>query len=403
MMGFVQAVAAVAAQRLGEDASGLDWRRRDEATNEHLRVTMRMGVWLGVAVSIPVVAICLHAETILLALGQKPALAAEAALYIYARLPAAPLLAAFMAMRMTASAMSRPGPALWIAGLMFVTNVFLNWVLIYGNLGAPALGVLGAAIASAIAEVVGASVLIAIFVFDRDFASLRPFKDFFVLHWDRMKELARLGWPIALSWSFEGGVFNLAVVMMGWISASALAGHQIAINVASFTFMVPMALSSAATVRVGYGAGAGDSHGVRRAGHVAIGMAAAFMLAMGAMMWTAPDLIAALYLDLGDPGNVEAVGYAASFLAIAALFQLFDGLQVAAAGSLRGLKDTRTPMVIAGLAYWGLAAPLSYALGFWAGWGGVGIWWGLAAGLAVAAVLMVWRFEAKAVRATRAA
>jgi MATE family multidrug resistance protein len=392
-MGFVNAVSPVSAQAIGADPNGLNRLLRSEETNARLRIALRMGIWMGVAVSIPVIAVMLHANTILLALGQEPHLAEMAANYIYARLPAAPLMGAFMSMRMLAASLERTGPALWIAGLMLVTNVFLNWVLIYGNLGAPAMGITGAAIASAISEVIGLGAMILVYLVDRDFVSFRPFLNLLSFHAAQFRELARLGWPIALSWTFEAGLFNSAVILMGWISTAAVAGQMVAMNVASLTFMVPMALGSAATVRVGYGIGARNMEAARRAGHVSIGLAAVFMLAMAAIIWTVPSLIVAAYLDLGDSGNAAAAKMALGFLAIAALFQLFDGMQVTAMGALRGLKDTRVPMLIAGLAYWVLAFPAGAALAFWAGWGGYGIWWGFVIGLSIAAVLMTWRFE----------
>jgi multidrug resistance protein, MATE family len=394
-MGFVNAVSPVSAQAVGADPHGLDRAKRSEETNTKLRIALRMGMWLGLAISIPVILIMLHAETILLALGQEPHLAQMAALYIYARLPAAPFMGAFMSMRMVATSLERTGPALWIAGLMFVSNVFLNWVFIYGNLGAPALGIVGAAIASAIAEFIGLGAMIAFYLIDRDFVSFRPFLNLLSFHWAQFKELARIGWPIAMHWTFEAGLFNSAVILMGWISTAAVAGQAVAMNVASVTFMVPMALGSAATVRVGYGAGAKNMEAARRAGHVSLGLAAGFMLAMGVVIWTMPNLIVGAYLDLSDPKNAEAAAAAVGFLGIAALFQLFDGVQVTAMGALRGLKDTQVPMLIAGIAYWVLAFPAGYALAFWAGWGGNGIWWGFVIGLSIAAVLMTWRFEAK--------
>jgi multidrug resistance protein, MATE family len=190
----------------------------------------------------------------------------------------------------------------------------------------------------------------------------------------------------------EVGLFAAAGFLMGLIGTAELAAHQIALQCASVAFMVPLGLAQAATVRVGVAAGAGHAQGVLRAGITALLMGSLFMLAMAMVMWTAPATIAGLFIDATDPANAAVMRAAVMFLAIAALFQIFDGGQVIGAGALRGLKDTRWPMAFAAVAYWGIGMSLAVGLGFGLGWGGLGIWIGLAAALAVAAVLMVARF-----------
>jgi MATE family multidrug resistance protein len=173
-----------------------------------------------------------------------------------------------------------------------------------------------------------------------------------------------------------------------------LAAHQIALQCASVSFMVPLGLAQAATVRVGLAAGAGDRQGILRAGLMALVMGGAFMLAMATLMWTAPVAIVGLFVDAEDPANAAVVHAAVTFLTVAALFQIFDGGQVIGAGALRGLKDTRWPMAFAAFAYWAVGGTLALALGFGAGLGGLGVWLGLASSLAVAAALMIGRFLA---------
>jgi MATE family multidrug resistance protein len=192
----------------------------------------------------------------------------------------------------------------------------------------------------------------------------------------------------------EVGLFASAGFMMGWVGAAELAAHQIALQCASVTFMVPLGLSQAATVRVGLAAGAADLAGVRRAGIAALAMGGIFMACMALLMWTLPGAIAGLFIDAGDPANAEVLRIAVTFLGIAALFQIFDGGQVIGAGALRGLKDTRWPMVFAAIAYWLIGMTMALGLGFGLGLGGVGIWLGLALALAVAAGLMIGRFLA---------
>jgi MATE family multidrug resistance protein len=182
--------------------------------------------------------------------------------------------------------------------------------------------------------------------------------------------------------------------LIGLLGTTQLAAHQIALQCASVTFMVPLGLAQAATVRVGLAAGADDQPGILRAGLVALLMGGAFMLATATVMWTAPAAIVGLFVDAGDPANAAVVHAAVTFLAIAGLFQIFDGGQVIGAGALRGLKDTRWPMAFAALAYWGVGGTLAIGLGFGAGLGGLGVWLGLASSLAVAAALMIGRFLA---------
>ena len=204
----------------------------------------------------------------------------------------------------------------------------------------------------------------------------------------------RIGLPIGVTLVMEVGLFAAAGFVIGLIGTAQLAAHQIALQCASVTFMVPLGLAQAATVRVGLAAGADDGQGVLRSGLMALIMGAAFMLAMATLMWTAPAAIVGLFVDAKDPANAAVVHAAVTFLAIAALFQIFDGGQVIGAGALRGLKDTRWPMAFAAFAYWAVGGTLALVLGFGAGLGGLGVWLGLAASLAVAAALMIGRFLA---------
>ncbi|NBC17935.1 MAG: MATE family efflux transporter, partial [Bacteroidetes bacterium] len=176
------------------------------------------------------------------------------------------------------------------------------------------------------------------------------------------------------------------------LGATPLAAHQIAIQCAAFTFMVPLGIGIATSVRVGQAAGRGDPMGVRWAGAGGVALASIFMLGAAVAFWLIPEPIVGLYIDLDAPANADVVRLAVSLLGVAAVFQLFDGVQVAAAGALRGLKDTRIPMLIAFCTYWLVGLTTGYALGLWGGWGAQGLWWGLVVGLAAAAVLLTLRF-----------
>ena len=192
--------------------------------------------------------------------------------------------------------------------------------------------------------------------------------------------------------AFEVTIFNAAVFLMGLIGPAPLAAHAIAIQIASLAFMIPLGLGQAATVRVGHAYGAGDRDAVARAGWTAYGMGVGTMLMTATLLVLFPRALIGAFLDIHDPANAAVVAQAVVFLGIAALFQIVDGAQAVASGMLRGLHDTRVPMVYAALGYWGLGLPLGIVLAFPAGLGGAGIWTGLASALAVVAALMTWRW-----------
>ncbi|MBV8593603.1 MAG: hypothetical protein JOZ27_04785, partial [Caulobacteraceae bacterium] len=223
----------------------------------------------------------------------------------------------------------------------------------------------------------------------RDYRAFRRFRR---PHGAKLAEVFRLGVPIGLTMVFEAMLFNSMTLVMGRFGTPALAAHQIALNVASITFMVPLGIGLAATVRVGLAAGAGDSRAARRAGLTAVAVALAFIVLCGAVMALAGAGIAGLYIGGRTAEDLEVIALAALFLKVAAAFQLFDASQVVFALSLRGLKDARAPMLIAAGAYWLVGAPTCIGLGIGLGLKGLGIWIGLAVGLAAAALAMGTRF-----------
>jgi MATE family multidrug resistance protein len=229
-------------------------------------------------------------------------------------------------------------------------------------------------------------------VIDPRFRRYRFFGRFWRADWPRFREVWRLGLPIGLALAFEVTIFNAAAFLMGIIGADSLAAYAIAIQIASLTFMVPLGLNQAVTVRVGRAFGAGDVDGIRRAGWTAYVLGLIFMSMMAMVMLFAPRLLVAAFLNLADPANAAVVALAVSFLAYAGLFQVFDGAQVIGAGMLRGLHDTRVPMIFCAIGYWGIGLPLGATLAFAAELAGAGIWIGLAAGLATVAVLMTTRW-----------
>lgn len=295
-----------------------------------------------------------------------------------------------LALRQFAEAMGRPWmPVVSMTGVIAL-NVLLNWILIYGHWGAPALGLTGAGVATAIVRVLGPIVLFAWMRRDLQLRAALPKKWLAPLSWTRVREMMRLGFPAAGMLLFESGAFAAAALMMGWLGTVPLAAHQIALSCASFTFMFPLGLSMAAGVRVSQASGAGERERLRPIGYAALGTGAVTMLAFMVCFLVGGRTIAAWFVT-----DAAVIALAAQLLGVAAVFQFFDGTQVIGAGLLRGLKDVKVPVAITFVAYWGLAIGGAYFLGV-RGWvGPTGVWWGLAFGLSFAAVLLVLRFRAR--------
>jgi len=357
-----------------------------------VRRTLRQGLWMAVAVGVPGMIAVWHAEPILLILGQDPANAALAREFAqplaWGMVPAL----GFMALRQFVSALQRPNAALVVQFVALAINATLDYGLMFGKFGLPDLGLVGAGVASSTAHAASFLLLLAVIYADRRFRRFHILGRFWRPDWRRFAEIFRLGLPIACTTLFEVAAFSGAVYIMGTIGTPEIAAHQIAIQCAATTFMVPLAIGQAATVRVGIFAGAGDPAGIRRAGWLAFGLSFIFMLAMaGLLLWVRAPLVD-LFLDRTHPENTRTAEIAEALLMIAALFQIFDGTQATGMGVLRGLKDTRVPMVFAGIGYWVIGLASGAAAALWFGMGGVGVWWGLALGLAVVATLVVIRF-----------
>jgi MATE family multidrug resistance protein len=381
-IGVATATAPLIAQELG--------RKRHSVRD--LRRTVRQGLWTAVAISIPVWAVLWNAERILLVLRQDPALAAEAGAYMrtlqWAFLP----FLGSVVLRSFLSALQRPGWILVVGLLALPVNVAVAWALMFGRLGLPALGLAGAGVATTAASLFMVCGLALVIVLDRRLRRYRLFGRFWRSDRRRFRTIWRLGLPIGGTLLFEVGLFNAAAFVIGLFGADALAAHAIALQIASLTFMVPLGVAQAATVRVGLAHGARDPERVRRAGWTAYGLGVGFMACIALAMVTAPHALVGVFLDPGDPANAGVVALAVTFLGFAALFQVVDGAQTVGAGMLRGLGDTRMPMLYAALGYWGVGATLGIWLAFAARLEGAGVWTGLATGLAVVAALMLWRW-----------
>lgn len=384
--GMPMAVSPVIAHVQGKHMSAAKPRDRRE-----VRIAVRMGLWSVALVSLPLLATLIFTRPILLFFGQQPRLAADAAIFISGLAWGLPFAMAFQVLRSFSTALSRAVPPLIVMGLAILWNAAGDYALIFGHFGAPRLGLYGAGLASASSNLFSFVAMLAICLAAPALKRYRILHRWWQPHWASFRELFKLGLPIGITMVFEVALFNGAALAMGTFGLASLAAHQIAITIPSLTFMIPLGIGLAATVRVGLAAGAGDGPAARRAGFTAITMGALFMCGTALVLLLWPRQIATLWLP-DIPANAEVLALAVSFLHVAAAFQLMDGVQVTAAMSLRGLKDTRGPMWLAGTSYWLAGAPMCAILGFGTPLKGLGVWLGLAFGLLVAAVTLGTRF-----------
>lgn len=386
-MGLITASAPMMATEIGRMGNSV----RD------VRRTFRQAMWAATAVILPFWIILWNTEAILLTFGQQPDLAAMAGTYISAYMWSILPFLFFIILRNFISALEQPVTALIISIIGVLANALFNYALIFGKFGVPAFGVIGAGIGSVMTNVLMFGGMALVVIYHKRFRRYHLFGRFWRSDWQRFRTMWKLGLPIAITMGLEGSVFGLAALLMGLISAESVAAHAIALQLAALTFMVPMGLGQAATVRVGIQYGRKNHAGIMRAGWVSFLLGTSFMAAMALVFVLAPDFLISMFIDASAPGNEEVAALAVSFLAIAAIFQIVDGAQVVGAGMLRGLHDTTVPMLFALMGYWFIGIGLGAGLAFWQGWEGVGIWTGLAGGLAVVAVLMLarWMMRAK--------
>jgi multidrug resistance protein, MATE family len=382
-IGLLSAVSPVVAAERGA---------RRHSVRE-VRRTVRQGMWLAVTLTVPCWLILWQAPALLILLGQDAELARAAGVFVRIVMWSLLPIFLFFVLRNFISAIERPNWGAVVLVGQVVINALLGWVLIFGHFGAPRMGLAGSALASALANTLAFLTLAAVVAFARPFRRYAIFGRWWRSDWPRYRELASIGVPIAVTLLLEVTVFAAAVFIMGLIGRDAIAAHAIALQIAAFTFMIPLGLSQAATVRVGLFYGAADRAGISRAGWTALVMGIGFMAVMALALLIAPRTLIGIFLHTGNRQNAAVAALAVQFLAIAAVFQIVDGAQAVGAGVLRGLQDTRWPMIFAACGYWVVGIGVGWVLAFPFGLKGLGVWIGLASGLAVVAVLMMWRWS----------
>ncbi|MSO96666.1 MAG: MATE family efflux transporter [Rhodospirillaceae bacterium] len=359
---------------------------------------LRSGAVLALLITACIVPVFWFAEPLLLAIGEPEMIARDVGAYIRILVLCTPATMWLAMQRSTLAAMSHTRPVMMIGiGALFMNGV-LNYALIHGAWGFPEMGLMGSATASAIT--IWAMSLAMAAAIGR-IPELRGHTARAHVEWGVVRELVHLGWPIAITFGVEILLFLMAALLIGTLGATAMAAHNVTINAASLTFMVPLAIGQAANIRVGFHLGAKSPRAAQRAAIVALELGVVFMTMTAIIMFTLPREIALLFnLNPARPADVDVIAMVVQLLTIAAWFQVFDGAQCIAAGALRGFKDTRVPMVMASVGYWAIGFPVAWALGFPLNLGAAGIWWGLALGLAMAAVFLgarLWRVSTKAI------
>jgi MATE family multidrug resistance protein len=350
------------------------------------------GIIVGLVAILPIVLLLLQSDRFLVLIGEPADIAAAVLVYMRAFVWSIPASALVGLLRYFLSAVERPRITVLVAVAGVFMNLALNWALIFGHLGLPACGLAGSGYATSISWAVMGLALAAYVARER----LLP-AGFWRLAWSErlrgLRSVFRLGWPIAGIYAVEVGLFSVSSLLMARFGVVAVAAHQICLGVTALTFMVPLSVGQAATVRVGFHMGAGAVERARLSGFTAIALGVGFMACTACAIGLGRHLVFAFYLNRDDPDYGAVVALGTSLLAIACVFQMFDGAQVVAAGVLRGLKDTRVPMILGAIGYWGLGMTIGCGLAFWLGWGPVGLWWGFVAGLSTVSILLTLRFR----------
>lgn len=378
LLGVLMSVSAFVAQDDGEGT---------EEARGRIAPFTRQALWVALALAAVSMILAASVRPVLTAVDISPHLIPTIIGYLRALTWGMPAWTLYLTLRFFSEGLGVTRPTLWIGLLGLPANVIANWVLMYGGLGMPALGAVGCGHATAVVwclELVAMAVYVALHPRYREHALFGRFDG---PRLTAIREILRVGVPVGIALLAEVGMFTAVALLMGSLGTVTVAGHQVALNFTALLFMIPLGISMAVTVRVANAVGRRDAEGVQRAGWVGVGLALVTQSLHALLMLTLPRPIAGLYTD--DPAVIET---AAGLLFFAALFQISDGFQISSSGALRGLKDTRVPMFVTGVAYWGIGIPTGLVLAFPLGWGAQGLWIGLITGLTAAAVPLCWRF-----------
>jgi MATE family multidrug resistance protein len=380
-MGVLSSIAALAAHADGAEDPAMVTR------------VARQGVRLATLLTIPVALLLAAIPYGLEAAGREPDIVRMIRGMLLAGIPGVPALLWYSALRNFSTVLGKTRIVVIISFASLGVAIVSNWLFLYGNLGAPALGVVGIGVSWSLASWAQLLIMVAYVRRQHLLKRYRVLSDLFHADWAVLKDLFHVGWPISMSYGFETALFLTSSLMMGWIGPDPLAAHTVVISISSVSYMVPYGVSQAGTVRVGFCTGAGDPMGARRAGLVAIGLGIVWMLCTGAAMILWPESLIRLYFDVDAPANQGALAIAMMIIPIGGLFQVVDGMQCTAIGALRGLKDTRVPMIMCFVGYCVIGAMSALLLGFGLHFGPRGVWFGLFIGLFASAGFLTFRSQ----------
>ena len=376
MLGILISLGSIIAQLFGAE------KQQEIVTN------VIQGLWLSQALAFISILILANLEPVLYWMDYEPEVIRVTSGYLKALCWGMPPVYAFLVLRMFSEGMSITRPTMYISLIGLGANIISNYALMFGHFGFPALGAVGAGWTTSIVHWVMFFMMLAFCLKASMFESYRKFIAFSRPSWLYLREILSIGIPNGFGIAAEVGLFAVVSLLMGTFGVTAIAGHQVAINIASVTFMLPMGLSIAISIRVGQAKGRGDYVGTRYIGYAGIILSVLIMAVTATVFVNFPEMIVALYSD-----DLDVRSLAVQLLYMAAIFQLSDGMQVGALGALRGLKDTRVPFVTNVVSYWGVGLPTAYLIGVYYNFGPVGMWVGLIVGLSIAAVLHSWRFR----------
>lgn len=379
--GVIMATATLASQAFGARKPRM------------IRRVIRQGFWVTIILTMPALIAFRYTPDLLGLMSQPPEILPHADAYMSTLMWSLMPSIGFAVVRNFISSLNRPTPALWVMLAGVPLNGLLDYALIFGNFGVPRLELVGAGIATSIVNWLMFLVLLAVAVFAKPFRRYAILGRFWRPDWFQFRQIFRIGLPIAAMSLLEAGFFFSSIFIVGQFGAHAIAATMIALQMPHITFMVPMGLGQAATVRVGQAVGRRDVRGAYRSGWVAVSIALAFMSVMTAIVLSIPETFASIYLDGARPDSAAVLALASSYLIYAAFFQAADGIQAVAAGALRGLSDTTWPMAIAAFSYWGIGLTSGLTLAFAGGFEAAGLWMGFVLGLASAAFLLTRRFR----------
>ena len=357
-------------------------------------VVLRQGILVNLLSGMILCALTFFLSETIPYLNQPPEIVAPASLYMKILGVSILPLMLFQSFRQFAEGVSFLKPAMVITLLANIVNVMANWIFIYGNLGVPALGLTGAGIATTGSRVFMAVALMVVVTRSSKMRRFDPFLNFGKIDFPMMRRLLSIGIPAGLQYFFEVSAFSASAIMIGWMGTTALAAHQIALNIAHISFMVAMGISSAATIRVSNAVGRQDIHGTRMAGFSAAVLCALFMASAGLLFILFRYFLPTLYIS-----DKAVIDITASLLIIVAFFQISDGTQAVGIGILRGITDMKIPTLITLVAYWVMGLPSGYILAFGFDMGIFGVWYGLLISLTASGLFMMMRFHAKSKKA----